>query len=57
MIPPTNMIRRTEAPLIVSTDEAREGVTGHGVRYVLGISLAAVVGIFAVLLMTGPWGA
>ena len=26
-----------------STDEARQGVTGHGVRYVLGISLLLAV--------------
>ena len=30
-----------------STDEARQGVTGHGVRYVLGISLllAGIAGV------------
>ena len=24
---------------VIGTDDARQGVTGHGVRYVLGISL------------------
>jgi hypothetical protein len=36
----------SETPVVKSTVEAREGVTGHGVRYVLMISTAAVVVIF-----------
>ncbi len=32
-----------------TTTEARQGVTGHKVRYVLGVSLAAVVILFAIL--------
>ncbi|MFZ0425049.1 MAG: hypothetical protein WAL80_19395 [Xanthobacteraceae bacterium] len=32
---------------VVPTNEARQGVTGHNVRYVLGIGIAAVVVIFA----------
>ena len=36
-----------EAPVVRTTTQAREGVTGHGVRYVLMISTAAVVVIFA----------
>jgi hypothetical protein len=34
---------------IVSTQEAREGVTGHNVRYVLGFGLVGIVIAFAVL--------
>jgi hypothetical protein len=38
------------SPRIVrSAVEAREGVTGHNVRYVLGIGLAAIVIAFAVI--------
>jgi hypothetical protein len=36
----------TELP----SDEARAGVTGHNVRYVLGFGLAGVVVAFAALL-------
>jgi hypothetical protein len=36
-----------EAPVVKSATEAREGVTGHGVRYVLTISTIAVAVIFA----------
>jgi hypothetical protein len=35
--------------VVRTTTQAREGVTGHGVRYVLMISTAAVVVIFAAL--------
>ena len=31
------------APTVVPTDEARQGVTGHNVRYVLGFGIAAAV--------------
>ena len=34
---------------VVSTEQARQGVTGHNVRYVLGIGMAAVIVAFAVL--------
>ena len=34
---------------IVTTQQARQGVTGHNVRYVLGIGIAAVIVAFAVL--------
>jgi hypothetical protein len=37
----------TEHPVVTTTDRAREGVTGHGVRYVLVISTLAVIVIFA----------
>ena len=31
------------------TEQARQGVTGHNVRYVLGIGIAAVIVAFAAL--------
>ena len=34
---------------VVPTEQARQGVTGHNVRYVLGIGIAAAVVAFAVL--------
>jgi hypothetical protein len=39
--------QRTETPVVKTTTEAREGVTGHGVRYVLAISVGAVIVLFA----------
>jgi hypothetical protein len=38
-----------DMPVVKSTDDARAGVTGHGVRYVLGFGLAGVVLAFLVL--------
>jgi hypothetical protein len=38
-----------EQPPVVSTREARQGVTGHNVRYVLGFSLAALIIAFAII--------
>jgi len=40
---------RNETPVVLTTTEAREGVTGHGVRYVLVISTAAIVVLFGAL--------
>jgi hypothetical protein len=34
---------QSETPVVRSTNEARQAVTGHNVRYVLGFSLAAVI--------------
>jgi hypothetical protein len=34
---------------ILSTDEARQGVTGHNVRYVLGVGIAGAVITFVVI--------
>ena len=34
---------------VVSTPRARQGVTGHNVRYVLGFGLAAVVIAFVIV--------
>jgi hypothetical protein len=38
-----------DIPVVKSTDDARAGVTGHGVRYVLGFGLAGVVLAFVVM--------
>lgn len=38
-----------ETPVVRTTTQAREGVTGHGVRYVLMIGTAAVVVLFAAI--------
>jgi hypothetical protein len=41
------------APTVVSTDDARQGVTGHNVRYVLGFGIGGVViGLVLVGLLT-----
>ncbi len=40
---------QSEQRTVVPTEQARQGVTGHNVRYVLGIGMAAVVVAFAVL--------
>jgi hypothetical protein len=34
---------------VVPTEEARQGVTGHNVRYVLGIGIASAIVAFAAL--------
>jgi len=39
----------TETPIVRTTTEAREGVTGHNVRYVLLIGTVSVIVIFAAL--------
>ena len=39
----------SEAPIVRTATQARQGVMGHGVRYVLVISTAAIVVIFAAL--------
>jgi hypothetical protein len=39
----------TERPIVTTADRAREGVTGHNVRYVLVISIAAVAVLFGAL--------
>jgi hypothetical protein len=38
-----------EHPTVVPKDRARQGVTGHHVRYVLGFGLAAIVVVFAAI--------
>jgi hypothetical protein len=38
-----------ETPVVRTATQAREGVTGHGVRYVLVISTTLVVVLFAAI--------
>jgi len=38
-----------EPHTVLSTDEARQGVTGHHVRYVLGLGLVGVVVLFVAI--------
>jgi hypothetical protein len=38
-----------EHRMVVPTQQARQGVTGHSVRYVLGVGLVAVIVAFAVV--------
>jgi len=38
-----------ERPIKVTTTEARQGVTGHGVRYVLWYGLAGAVIVLAII--------
>ncbi len=42
-------VRDTDAPIVETTTEARQGVTGHGARYVLIISTVAVIVAFVVI--------
>ena len=39
----------TETPIVRTTTQAREGVTGHNVRYVLLFGTLGVIVIFAAL--------
>jgi hypothetical protein len=39
---PESEQHQSEQRIVVPTQQARQGVTGHNVRYVLGISTAAV---------------
>jgi hypothetical protein len=38
-----------ERRIVVPTQQARQGVTGHNVRYVLGVGLIGVIVAFAVI--------
>ena len=40
---------RGDARTVLQTDQARQGVTGHNVRYVLGFGLLGAVVVFALL--------
>jgi hypothetical protein len=44
-----NARHQGEMPVVKSSDDARAGVTGHQVRYVLGFGLAGIVLAFLVL--------
>ena len=37
----------SEAPKVLNTTRARQGVTGHNVRYVLAFGLVGIVIVFA----------
>lgn len=41
--------QRGESRPVVPTTRARQGVTGHNVRYVLGFGVLAIVVVFAVI--------
>lgn len=41
----------TETPIVRTATQARDGVTGHGVRYVLLFGTSAVIVAFAALLL------
>jgi hypothetical protein len=40
---------RRAAPTVLPADHARQGVTGHNVRYVLGFGLLGTILVFVVL--------
>ena len=40
-----------ESTTVVTTDRARQGVTGHGVRYVLAFGLLGIIFAFAMTLV------
>lgn len=42
-------LERTSTPVVVSTNRARGGVTGHNVRVVLLVSLTAAVAALAIV--------
>jgi hypothetical protein len=47
------LIDESPVPTVLPTDQARQGVTGHNVRYVLGIGLAgAMIGLAVVGFLT-----
>jgi len=50
-------IEESPVPTVLLTDQARQGVTGHNVRYVLGFGLAgAVIGVVVMgLLAAQGW--
>jgi hypothetical protein len=40
---------RPEVRAVVPARQARQGVTGHNVRYVLGFSVAAIIIVFGII--------
>jgi hypothetical protein len=46
---PVSVQHQSEQHTVVPTQQARQGVTGHNVRYVLGIGIAAAIVAFVVL--------
>ena len=47
---------RGSAPIVLQTDQARQGVTGHNVRYVLTFGLLGAIVIFAALGILAAFG-
>jgi hypothetical protein len=47
MNPPNNPA--TEPRTVIPTQEARQGATGHNVRYVLGYGLGAIIIAFGII--------
>jgi hypothetical protein len=45
--PPNNPMPQPQQ--VVPTQQVRQGVTGHNVRYVLGFGLAAIVILFVII--------
>ena len=45
-------VRQSDERTVVPTPQARQGVTGHNARYVLGFSIAAVVAAFVVVYLS-----
>ena len=53
-----NPIERSRggAPIVLQIDQARQGVTGHNVRYVLTFGLLGAIVIFAALGILAAFG-
>ena len=47
---------RRVAPTVLPADQARQGVTGHNVRYVLGFGLLGTIVVFVVLGILAAYG-
>jgi hypothetical protein len=47
--------RQTPQQPVISTTRARQGVTGHNVRYVLGFGIGAVIVAFVILYVVYVW--
>jgi hypothetical protein len=47
----SNDVEDVEPETVVPTDQARQGVTGHGVRYVLAFGLLGIIFAFAMTLV------
>jgi hypothetical protein len=45
----TDFRQQDDTPVVKSSDDARAGVTGQGVRYVLGFGLAGAIVAFVLL--------
>ncbi len=46
-----NDVEDLKPETVVTTDRARQGVTGHGVRYVLAFGLMGIIFAFAMTLV------